>query len=111
MRFIVIACILVASACGRGDGDIDDLIGSSCTADSQCADRCFRDNSDYPGGFCSIQCNSDSDCTSDSFCMDKDGGVCLFECPAFDCARLGPGWVCRDRDRVGGGRISVCTGN
>lgn len=110
MRWIALVLILLTSACGRDDGDIDELIGDSCTTDRDCDDRCYRDSGDYPGGLCSIQCNSDNDCTGDSFCMDRDDGVCLFDCPAFDCARLGPGWTCKERDRVGGGKLNVCIG-
>lgn len=111
MRTIVLALILVVSACGRDDGDIDSLIGEGCIDNSDCDDRCYTDPADYPGGFCSIGCSSDNDCTSDSFCMAKDGGVCLFDCPAFDCTRLGPGWGCRDKDRIGGGKLNVCIGD
>lgn len=111
MRSIVLALVLVISACGRDDGDIDTLIGERCTADRECEDRCFRDTSDYPGGFCSSACDSDNDCTTDAFCMDRDDGVCLFACPEFDCGRLGAGWSCRERDRIGGGKLTVCIGN
>ena len=111
MRTIALVLVLVASACGRDDGDIDELIGDSCTRDSDCDERCYRDSGDYPGGFCSVACNSDNDCTPDSYCIDRDGGVCMFDCPAFDCGRLGAGWVCRERDRVGGGKLDVCSGD
>lgn len=111
MKWIVLALVIVTAGCGRDDGDIDSLIGDSCTRDSDCDERCFRDTADYPGGICSIACTGDGDCTSDSYCMDRDGGVCLFQCPEFDCTRLGPGWACKDKDRVGGGSISVCIGD
>ena len=111
MKSIAIAFVLVVSACGRSDGDIDDLVGARCVDDRDCDNRCLRDSGDYPGGFCSIQCNSDDDCTTDSSCIAKDDGVCLFDCPAFDCARLGPGWACKEKDRAGGGKITVCVGD
>ena len=107
---LIVALVVAVGACGRDDGDIDELIGARCEVNGDCDDRCFTDVDDYPGGFCSLQCDSDSDCTPDSFCIDKDGGVCLFLCPDFDCGRLGAGWECKDRDRVGGGKISVCFG-
>lgn len=112
MKWIALALVLVTSACGRDDGDIDELIGAQCTSSGQCEERCYADgNNDFPGGFCSIPCFSDNDCTPDSFCIDKAGGVCMFLCPEFDCTRLGPGWVCDNKDRVGGGSINVCIGN
>lgn len=111
MRWIVITLVLVTAACGRDDGDIDELIGESCVSDRDCSDRCFTDPGDYPGGICSSSCTSDSDCTSDAYCIAKDGGICLFLCPEFACDRLGPGWGCHNEDRISGGSISVCIGN
>lgn len=103
--------MLLVSACGRDEGDVDEFIGATCGDDRDCDERCYRDGDKYPGGFCSIACNSDRDCPSDTFCVDENGGVCLFGCVEFDCGRLGPGWVCRDRSRAGGGNIDVCFGD
>jgi len=111
MRQIAIVLVLLVSACGHDSGDIDELVGASCTSNGQCDERCYPDGNDFPGGFCSIPCDSDSDCTPDTYCIDKAGGVCMFLCPEFDCGRLGPEWVCKSRDRVGGGQISVCIGD
>lgn len=111
MRTLVFACILLVSACGRDEGDIDEFIGAPCSNDRECDSRCYIDGNDYPGGFCSIACSSDNDCPADTFCIDENGGVCLFACPAFDCERLGPSWTCRNRDRASGGSINVCFGS
>jgi hypothetical protein len=112
MRLFLIGCVLAVVACGRGHGEIDELIGAACTSDRDCEQRCFRDGGNkFPGGFCSLECRSDLDCPTDTYCMSTEGGVCLFYCPEFDCSRLGPGWRCRERDRRGGGKAYVCIGD
>jgi hypothetical protein len=105
-----VAIASVASACGRDAGDIDESIGASCASDRDCDTRCYIDN-DFPQGFCSQPCASDQDCPGDAFCIDTNGGVCMFACPEFDCSRLGAGWTCRNRDRPSGGEIRVCSGD
>jgi hypothetical protein len=111
MKSLVIASLVVAAACGgHGEGDIDELVGAACTSDRDCESRCYLDNNDYPGGFCSLSCQSDNDCPIDTYCMSQSGGVCLFACPPFDCARLGPEWECHQKARVHNGSVSVCVG-
>ena len=111
MRTFVILCALTVAACsGHGAGDIDDVVGAACSSDRDCASRCYIDD-EFPGGFCSLACDSDNDCPSDTYCMSTNGGVCMFYCPAFDCARLGPGWRCRERSRENGGSVTVCSGD
>jgi len=39
-----------------------------------------------------------------------DGGVCAFQCPAFDCARLGPAHECNGKPDLDGSTVEVCTG-
>ena len=116
MRFFVISSLLlltlgaVGGCGGHGSGDIDEVIGESCVNDRDCDTRCYIDG-EFPGGICSLPCQSDNDCPSDTFCMKKADGVCLFACPDFDCGRLGAGWTCRDKERENGGQISVCIGD
>ncbi len=110
MRAIICVAILFVAACGRDASDIDDLVGARCTSDRQCEDRCFIDGDKFPGGFCSLTCVNDQDCPDGTYCVDENGGVCLYGCPAFDCNELGPDWVCRDRSRFGGGNVDVCFG-
>src|ERR1041385_1852641 len=111
-RAFLISGLLLMAACGGHDtGDIDNVIGAPCTSDRDCDSRCYIDG-DFPGGFCSVACQSDNDCPSDTFCMAKSGGVCLFACnPGFDCSRLGSTWSCHDEDRFSGGKTNVCIGN
>lgn len=107
---IALACAFVAAACGHDGGDIDEVVGDSCTSDRQCEERCFI-GGDFPGGFCSLSCSSDNDCPEDTFCMTASGGVCMFACPSFDCSRLGAGWECGSKSRQNGGEVNVCVGD
>jgi len=111
MRFVLTSLFLLAACGGHDEGSIDDVVGSPCASDRDCDSRCYIDPNDYPGGFCSMSCQSDDDCPADTFCIEKDGGVCLFACPAFECARLGNGWECKDKGRISGGSITVCIGD
>ena len=109
MKSFVILCGLLVGACGHDDGDIDETIGAECVDDRDCDDRCYQ-GGDFPGGFCSQACATDNDCPVDAYCMEQEGGVCMFVCPEFDCNRLGPGWECKSKHRQNGGDISVCSG-
>lgn len=103
--------LFMLTACGRDSGDIDGFIGAACTRNSDCDERCYDDQGSFPGGFCSVACRSDADCPSDTACVDKAGGVCMFLCSAFDCGRLGAPWRCKDKDNIGGGKDNVCIGD
>ena len=107
---ILLLTLLVACA-GHGSGSIDEVIGAACASDRDCANRCYTDPQDFPGGFCSRSCTSDADCPSDTVCATKAGGVCLFTCPPMDCTTLGAHWHCSDQDVVGGGKAAVCNGD
>lgn len=110
VKQLIALAFIVLAACGRDSGDIDSYIGAACDRDSQCDERCYTDPGTFPGGFCSIGCNSDRDCPGDTVCTDKEGGVCMFLCSAIDCRDLGPGWRCTDEDNVGGGKDNICRG-
>ncbi len=103
--------LLILTACGRDSGDIDSFIGASCGRDSDCDERCYQDPDSFPGGFCSIACRSDADCPSDTACIEKAGGVCLYLCSEVDCSRLGFPYQCKDKDHVSGGKAFVCIGD
>lgn len=109
MKSFVILCALFVTACGHGDGDIDETVGAVCSSDRQCDDKCFM-GGDFPDGFCSLSCATDNDCPDDTFCMEAQGGVCMFACPDFDCSRLGATWECKSKKRENGGEITVCSG-
>ena len=108
MRLVVLALWLGACG-GHTIGQADNVIGSRCATDRDCDDRCYQ-GAQYPNGFCSVPCASDRDCPSDTYCVDMDGGVCLFQCPGFACGVLGTGWACHDRNDKSGAVVVVCTG-
>ena len=92
-KFLLVA--LLAAACGGcADGDLGPDLGGRCQNNAECSERCLPDR-DYPGGFCTLNCDSDSDCTRGAICMAREGGVCLLPCSAFaQCEFLGQGWDC-----------------
>ncbi len=113
MTRLALALALALAACaGHSNGSVDTTIGAACTNNGQCDHTCYLDNNDkFPGGFCSIPCSTSANCPTDSECVAAAGGVCMFACPPFDCAKLGPNWGCHDADAAGGGKVQVCIGN
>jgi hypothetical protein len=101
--------VIAIAAC---DGsDVSREIGARCDDSDECDDRCLLPGPEYPGGFCSVTCNSDDECPADTRCSADDGGVCLFECATDDgCAFLGDGWTCQLRDGQPDGEVMVCRG-
>ena len=74
MKSFILLCALIVAGCGHSDGDIDETIGDTCSDDRDCDQRCFL-GGDFPGGFCSLACETDNDCPGDTFCMSESGGV------------------------------------
>ncbi|MCB9571282.1 MAG: hypothetical protein H6709_04250 [Kofleriaceae bacterium] len=105
----LVAASLAAAGCGGSD--VSREVGARCDVSAECDDRCLMPGGDWPGGFCTLSCDSDADCPSDARCVDDEGGVCLFECalPA-DCGFLGAGWTCTTRDGRPDGQVMVCRG-
>ncbi len=94
-RVAAIALLLAVAACG-GTNEVSRDVGARCDTNDECSGRCLT-GGDYPGGFCTVACDSDADCTGGSVCVDVEGGICLFPCGAAgDCAFLGAGWSCMD---------------
>lgn len=110
MRFaiVAIACALVACQ----SSDVSRELGARCDTSAECDDRCLGPSADWPGGFCSFRCETDSDCPSDAACLEEEGGVCAFTCTMdVNCAFLGTGYGCKERDARGGaGKRFVCRG-
>lgn len=109
-------CWLVLLALGAcADPDVSRAVGARCDRSDECDDRCLAAASDYPGGFCSVSCDTSLDCaTADTLCVEDEGGVCLFECRVdANCTFLGAGWQCVERDGRGGDpgrKVMVCRG-
>lgn len=112
MRSAMIAIVGVwLVACQQGD--VTRQVGARCDSSLECDERCLPPASDYPGGFCTIACNTRNECPTRTTCADRDGGVCLFECTQdVDCMFLGDGWRCGSADLRGGGiKVMVCRGS
>ena len=108
MRYLVLA--LALAACQQLDVSRD--VGARCDLASDCNERCLTPSGDWPGGFCTIACETDLDCQSDAACLEEEGGVCAFLCVTDPgCAFLGQGYTCKERDARGGaGKRMVCRG-
>lgn len=107
---VATALALAASACDRAE--VSRELGARCDHSDECDDRCLAP-ADYPGGFCTVSCDSDADCPGDARCADDEGGVCLFTCRpdvAGACDFLGAEWECTARDGKPDGEVDVCVG-
>lgn len=69
--------ILVLAVTCLSCSPTDRSVGAACRDDGDCRDRCLTD---WPGGFCTIDCRDDRDCPPDAVCSDTRGGVCLLLC-------------------------------
>lgn len=111
MRSAIIAVVGVwLVACQQGD--VSRQVGARCDDSVECDERCLPPDEAYPGGFCTVACNTRGECPSRTTCADRAGGVCLFECTQdVDCMFLGDGWRCGSADLRGGGiKVMVCRG-
>jgi hypothetical protein len=111
MRIVMAMAVFALASCGGGH-DVDRLLGAKCDNDNDCDERCLGPNDEFPEGLCSYHCDSERDCSGDAWCIESNGGVCLFSChDDVDCDFLGREWVCRDRDlRPAPGKERVCVG-
>src|SRR5690349_20484536 len=101
MRFLALLAgvTLGAAACGNG-GVVSRTLGARCDLAAECDERCLS-GTEYPGGLCSITCDSSNACPDGALCVDDgaQSGVCLYQCGVDpDCAFLGAGWRCQQRD-------------
>ena len=113
MRSLAILVLGVA-ACGSDHPDVDRDVGAQCDVQADCNDRCLTPSNEYPGGLCTLDCDTNDDCPSDTECAEKDGGVCLYSCfDSADCDFLGAGYFCQEVDLRGppGGKTTVCRGD
>lgn len=110
MRCLIVALVLSA-ACGSND--VSREIGARCDTASDCDDRCLPPSNDFPDGLCTLDCQSNGECPTDTFCVDKESGVCLFTCNFnVDCAFLGPQWQCKEQNerQDQNRKVLVCIG-
>jgi hypothetical protein len=108
MRIALLAPLLLA-ACVSSDVSRD--VGARCDLNSDCDGRCLGPSGDFPGGFCTLDCDSDTDCPNNAHCISDNGGVCVFACGSdSDCTFLGA-YTCQASDSQGAGaRVNVCRG-
>jgi len=112
MRSAILAIVGALAAACQPSSDVSRSVGARCDVADDCDQRCLAPSSLYPGGFCTIACESRTDCPSGASCVTAEGGVCLFTCATDpDCLFLGEGWRCVSRALQGGGiQVSVCAG-
>jgi hypothetical protein len=108
VRYLVIA--LALAACQHLDVSRD--VGARCDLASDCNERCLTPSGDWPGGFCTITCDSAASCPDSTTCIDEQGGVCAYKCVGDgDCTFLGTGYTCKMVDSHGAGtKVGVCRG-
>lgn len=109
MRVVLLALAALA-ACQSSD--VSRELGARCDTSNDCDDRCLGPSGDWPDGFCTVRCETDNDCPNGGSCLEEEGGVCAFSCVTdVNCAFLGPGYTCKERDARGGaGKRMVCRG-
>lgn len=114
MRSTPTLCVLIygltilAAACQQVGAE-GLSVGGSCTNDFDCNYKCVR-GEHYPGGMCTLDCNSPNDCPSKTTCVDDEGGICAVECESDgDCEDHGSEWGCVAIDQLGrSGAARVC---
>lgn len=106
ISLVLSVCIL--SSCGEDVGPDGRLVGGGCVVHQDCAGGsvCLTD-SDFPGGMCTIYCDTSLQCPEGTACVDKKSGLCLPLCRAHVECR--PSYVCKDRKLEGeSGEVLVC---
>ena len=103
--------LLALAACQSSD--VSRSIGARCDLSAECDDRCLVDATAWPGGFCSLTCDTNEQCDHGVCIQEQGGGVCAFTCGSDpDCAFLGAGYGCKARDgHTGGLKVMACRGD
>jgi hypothetical protein len=109
MRIAIVAVFAIA-ACQSSD--VSRELGARCDTRNDCDERCLVPSPDWPGGFCTIACETDLECPEGGACLEEEGGICAFLCASnIGCSFLGAGYACTERDARGGaGKRMVCRG-
>jgi hypothetical protein len=110
-RWLVVAIAVAAVACQSSD--VSRALGARCDVSSECDERCLAPGAGWPGGFCTIACDTDDDCPGGARCAEVDGGVCLIDCADdAQCTYLGDGWTCQTiAGHPGPDMVMVCAGS
>jgi hypothetical protein len=112
VRIAAIALYAFVGACSSSVVSRD--LGARCDLNSECNGVCLMSVAGWPGGMCSLVCDSDAACPSNAACINEQGGVCAFRCMTdADCAFLDGGYTCKSIDRHApdtGQTVMVCHG-
>jgi len=108
VRYVLIALALAACQ----NLDVSRSVGARCDMATDCNERCLTPSGAWPGGFCTVTCDTAASCPESSTCIDEQGGVCAFSCVGDgDCTFLGTGYTCKAVDSHGAGaKVMVCRG-
>jgi len=106
---MALAALAVLVAIGCGDGGVGregDVVGGPCEAGG-CAggSTCLVDTM-FPGGTCTVECETQADCPGGTVCVQEGGGTCLLACDAADDCREGYG--CIEKSTMPEGSALVC---
>jgi hypothetical protein len=107
-----IAILLLALA-GCQSSEVSRAIGARCDLNADCDEKCLAPDANWPGGFCTLICDTDTKCGDHAVCIqEQGGGLCAFRCAADpDCAFLGAGYTCMAIDgHTGGRKVMACRG-
>src|ERR1041385_8096105 len=107
MRLVLLLALVACQS-----SDVSRSLGARCDSNADCDEKCLPPTGDWPGGFCTTVCMTDSECGPDGVCIGEDGGVCVFACAGdANCAFLGAGYQCKEVDDRGtGAKVMVCRG-
>jgi hypothetical protein len=107
---------LLALACSSSTppaaGSVD-IVGASCKTDADCPSSWCVHDRNYPGGMCSVHCQSDADCLMGTVCVQDAGGMCALPCTTTEaCMNVANGnYVCSLTAAKGkSGTLYVCRG-
>lgn len=98
---------LLGCGSGGGVGRNGDVVGGACTPEAGCAggSSCLL-ASMYPGGMCTVDCETQADCPNGTRCVQESGGTCLLACSsASDCR---DGYGCIEKSTLPEGHALVC---
>jgi hypothetical protein len=104
--------LALAAVLGCNSSDVSRDLGARCDVNGDCNGLCLTGGA-WPGGFCTVACDTDPNCLSDAHCVDENGGVCMFACAInSDCRFLGAGYTCQMETARGGtgAMVMVCHG-
>lgn len=106
-RYLFIVLVTCAGCGSGGVGTEGDVVGGPCSGGSGCAggSSCLE-ASMYPGGMCTLDCETQADCPGGTACVQESGGTCLLACSsAGDCRE---GYDCIEKSAMPDGHAFVC---